>query len=126
MRGHPIDHPETVATATDRHPQSGTGLQAQAESGVGSMSCPNRESSRPKTSCRAGRDLLRAASAASLAVRCGTCTRKIPERSLVVCTLTGHGLKDPAIAIAQSSAPPLKIEARLTEVERLIAAEIGR
>jgi len=38
----------------------------------------------------------------------------------------GHGLKDPDIAIAQSSVPPLKVEAHLAEVERVIAEEIGR
>jgi threonine synthase len=130
VRGHPIDHPETVATAIRiGHPQSwDLALQAQAESGGWFDELSD-------TQILAAQRLLaeqegifcEPASAASLAGAMRDVTGgKIPEGSLVVCTLTGHGLKDPDIAIAQSSAPPLKVEARLTEVERVIAEEIGR
>jgi len=44
---------------------------------------------------------------------------KIGEGSTVVCTLTGHGLKDPDIAIAQS-AKPVTVDAELRAVERAI------
>ncbi|MGH8565815.1 MAG: threonine synthase [Gammaproteobacteria bacterium] len=129
VRGHPIDHPETVATAIQiGHPQSwDLALQAQAESDGWFDELSD-------TQILAAQRLLaeqegifcEPASAASIAGAMRDVTGgKIPERSLVVCTLTGHGLKDPDIAIAQSSAPPLKIEARLTEVERVIAEEIG-
>jgi threonine synthase len=43
----------------------------------------------------------------------------IPEGSTVVCTLTGHGLKDPDSAIAQSSKPFL-VEATRGAIEQLI------
>jgi threonine synthase len=130
LRGHPIDHPETVATAIRiGHPQSwDLALQAQAESDGWFDELSD-------TQILAAQRLLaeqegifcEPASAASLAGAMRDVTGgKIPEGSLVVCTLTGHGLKDPDIAIAQSSAPPLKIEARLAEVERVIAEEIGR
>ena len=45
---------------------------------------------------------------------------KIPENSLVVCTLTGHGLKDPDTAIKQSTAPVVKVEATLEKVKSAI------
>ena len=44
---------------------------------------------------------------------------KIGEGSVIVCTLTGHGLKDPDVAIAQS-AKPLTVDAELKAIERVI------
>jgi len=129
VRGHPIDHPETVATAIRiGHPQSwDLALQAQAESGgwFDELSDPEILAAQRLLAEQEG-IFCEPASAASLAGAMRDVQRgKIPAGSLVVCTLTGHGLKDPDIAIAQSSAPPLKIEARLAEVERVIAEEIG-
>jgi threonine synthase len=130
VRGHPIDHPETVATAIRiGHPQSwDLAFQAQAESGgwFDELSDPEILAAQRLLAEQEG-IFCEPASAASLAGAMRDVERgRIPAGSLVVCTLTGHGLKDPDIAIAQSSAPPLKIEARLTEVERVIAEEIGR
>ena len=45
---------------------------------------------------------------------------KIPEGSTIVCTLTGHGLKDPDTAIAQSTAPVVKINTEMEEVKKAI------
>ena len=45
---------------------------------------------------------------------------RIAEGSRVVCTLTGHGLKDPDTAIKQSSGPLIKIKAELGEVKKAI------
>lgn len=45
---------------------------------------------------------------------------KIPAGSTVVCTLTGHGLKDPDLAIRQSAAPVIQVEAELEEVKKVI------
>ena len=47
-------------------------------------------------------------------------TGKIPQGSSVVCTLTGHGLKDPDTAIKQSTAPLTAIEASLEQVKAAI------
>jgi hypothetical protein len=44
---------------------------------------------------------------------------KIGEGSVIVCTLTGHGLKDPDVAIAQS-AKPVTVDAELRAIERVI------
>jgi threonine synthase len=46
---------------------------------------------------------------------------KIPEGSIIVCTLTGNGLKDPDTAINQcASSRPVTIEASLDAVKRAI------
>ena len=45
---------------------------------------------------------------------------KIPAGSVVVCTLTGHGLKDPDLAIRQSAAPVIQVAAELEEVKKVI------
>ena len=48
---------------------------------------------------------------------------RIPAGSTIVCTLTGHGLKDPDTAIRQSP-PVLKIDATLEAVKRAIIENI--
>jgi threonine synthase len=45
---------------------------------------------------------------------------RIAEGSRVVCTLTGHGLKDPDTAIKQSSGPLIKVKAELGDVKKAI------
>ena len=45
---------------------------------------------------------------------------KIPAGSAVVCTLTGHGLKDPDLAMRQSAAPVIQVAAELEEVKKVI------
>jgi threonine synthase len=44
----------------------------------------------------------------------------IPENSLITCTLTGHGLKDPETAIQQSGGGVIEIPAELDAVKRAI------
>ena len=50
---------------------------------------------------------------------------KIPEGSLIVCTLTGHGLKDPDTAIKQSTSPVIRVEADLEQVKKAILGNIN-
>jgi threonine synthase len=47
-------------------------------------------------------------------------TGRSREGSSIVCTLTGHGLKDPDTAIAQSTRPLINVEAKLDQVKRAI------
>jgi threonine synthase len=49
---------------------------------------------------------------------------RIHEGSCIVCTLTGHGLKDPDIAIEQGSTPVITTDATLNEVEKAILDNI--
>ncbi|HIN18127.1 MAG TPA: threonine synthase, partial [Gammaproteobacteria bacterium] len=46
----------------------------------------------------------------------------IPDGSVIVCTLTGHGLKDPDTAIAQSPTPT-RVRADAAEVRAIILAD---
>jgi len=123
LRGHPVEHPETVATAIRiGNPQSwDKAWAAQRESGgwfdefsdEQILAVQKRLAEREGIFCEP-------ASAVSLAgalqdIESG----KIPAGSLVVCTLTGHGLKDPDTAIAQSS-KPVRVAAQRAAVERVI------
>ena len=50
---------------------------------------------------------------------------RIPAGSTVVCTLTGHGLKDPDTAIAQSTSPMLSVDAELGAVRDAILGNLA-
>jgi threonine synthase len=124
MRGHMVDNPETVATAIRiGHPQSWDyAWKVQKESGGWFDECSDAEilAAQKLLAEREG-VFCEPASATSLAgamrdVRNG----RIPDGSTIVCTLTGHGLKDPDTAIKQSTAPMVQIDAELDQVKRAI------
>ena len=46
-----------------------------------------------------------------------------PKAPRIVCTLTGHGLKDPDTAIKQSQGNVVSVEATLEEVRRVCLAQ---
>jgi len=124
LRRHMVDQPETVATAIRiGHPQSwDKAWVAQRESQGWFDECADEEILvAQKLLAEKEGIFCEPASATSIAgamrdIRNG----KIPEGSQIVCTLTGHGLKDPDIAIQQSTAPVVRIEATLDEVQRAI------
>ena len=106
--GHPVEHPETVATAIRiGHPASGDqALRARDESG-GRIDAVSDEAI-----LAAYRDLARlegvfcepASAAAVAGVRKAVADGTIDPSATIVCVLTGHGLKDPATAAAQAAA----------------------
>jgi threonine synthase len=124
MRGAMVDNPETVATAIRiGHPQSWeSAWKVKEESGGWFDECTDEEIlAAQKLLAEKEGVFCEPASATSLAgalrdVKNG----KIPEGSSIVCTLTGHGLKDPDTAIAQSTRPLVNVEARLDQVKRAI------
>ena len=124
LRGKMVDDPETVATAIRiGHPQSwDQAWIVNKESGGWFDECTDQEIlAAQKLLAEKEGIFCEPASAASLAgamrdIQSG----KIIANSTVVCTLTGHGLKDPDTAIAQSTAPVLKIEAKLEQVKKAI------
>ena len=124
LRGHFVDAPETVATAIRiGHPQSwDQAWQANKES-QGWFDELSDEEILAAQKLLAEREgiFCEPASAASVggALR-DLASAKIPAGSLVVCTLTGHGLKDPDIAIRQSGARRVNVDATLAAVERAI------
>ena len=124
MRGTMVDDPETVATAIRiGHPQSwNQAWTVNRESAGWFDECDDDEIlAAQKLLAEKEGIFCEPASATSLAgamrdIRSG----KIDANSTVVCTLTGHGLKDPDTAIDQSTGPVIKIEAELTEVKKAI------
>jgi threonine synthase len=128
LRGHMVDHPETIATAIRiGHPQSWDyAWKAQQESGGWFAECTDEEIlAAQKLLAEKEGIFCEPASAISIAgalrdIRSG----RIPAGSCVVCTLTGHGLKDPDTAIKQSVAPAIRIEAKLDSVKRAILDNI--
>ena len=124
MRGHMVDDPETVATAIRiGHPQSwDKAWNVQKESNGWFDECSDEEIlAAQKLLAEKEGVFCEPASATSLAgamrdIKSG----KIPEGSKIVCTLTGHGLKDPDTAIKQSTAPMLTVEANLDAVKHAI------
>lgn len=124
MRGKMVDEPETVATAIRiGHPQSwDQAWIVNKESGGWFDECTDDEIlATQKLLAEKEGVFCEPASATSLTgamrdIKSG----KIAENSTVVCTLTGHGLKDPDTAIAQSTGPMIKIAAKLDEVKKAI------
>jgi threonine synthase len=49
----------------------------------------------------------------------------IGEGTTIVCTLTGHGLKDPDTAIAQST-KPVVVDATRAAIERVIGENLPK
>jgi len=124
LRGHMVEDPETVATAIRiGHPQSwDKAWQASKESG-GWFAEFSDERILAAQKLLADHEgiFCEPASAISLAGAMEDIAGgRIGPGSKVVCTLTGHGLKDPDTAIQQSRAPVLTVEATLDAVSRAI------
>jgi len=103
--GHPVEHPETVATAIRiGNPASWyAATSAAAESGGGISAVSDDEILAAYRLLAEDEGVFcEAASAASVA---GLLKVGVREGSTVVCVLTGHGLKDPDLAITQISVP---------------------
>ena len=130
MRGHMVDDPETVATAIRiGHPQSwDKAWQVKEESGGWFDECSDEEIlAAQKLLAEKEGVFCEPASATSLAgalrdVKNG----KIPEGSTIVCTLTGHGLKDPDTAIKQSSSAVVTVDANLESVRDAIIQNMAQ
>jgi threonine synthase len=103
VRGHPIDHPETIATAIRiGNPASwGQAVEARDESGglIDAVSDAQILAAHRLLSAREG-IFVEPASAASVAgLLAAHASGLVPAGARVVCTVTGHGLKDPAWAL---------------------------
>ncbi|MCF6237039.1 MAG: threonine synthase [Gammaproteobacteria bacterium] len=130
MRGGPVADPETVATAIRiGHPQSwDKAWEAQKASNGWFDECSDDEilSAQKLLALKEG-IFCEPASATSLAgamrdIKSG----KISEGSKIVCTLTGHGLKDPDTAIEQSKTPLITIDATLDSVKHAILDNMAK
>ena len=124
IAGKMIDKPETVATAIRiGHPQSWEFAQAASkESGGWFNSFTDEEilKTQKLLSTKEGIFCEPASATSVTGALHDIDNGNIPEGSSVVCTLTGHGLKDPDIAIKQSKAELINIEANLDSVKSAI------
>ncbi len=129
LRGHPVENPETVATAIRiGNPQSwDKAVNAQQTSGGWFDEFSDEEilATQKLLAQREG-IFCEPASAISVAgalrdVQSG----KIPEGSQIACTLTGHGLKDPDTAIRQSGDQVRKVKAEMNAVKDAILSHLA-
>ena len=129
MRGHMVDNPETVATAIRiGHPQSWDyAWKASKESCGWFDECSDEEILAAQRMLTEKEGIFcEPASATSLAgalrdVQNG----KIPAGSSIVCTLTGHGLKDPDTAIKQCTEGVITVDASLEPVRDAILGNLS-
>ena len=129
ISGKMVDHPETIATAIRiGHPQSWDKAHAaQKESQGWFAACTDEEIlAAQKLLAQQEGVYCEPASAISLAgavrdIKSG----KIRPGSRVVCTLTGHGLKDPDIAIRECAGALIKIPAERGAVQKAILDRLG-
>ncbi len=120
VAGHPIDEPDTIATAIRiGRPASWYGATAAASESGGAIAAVTDAEILDAYRYLAQTESVfcEPASAASVA---GLLKSGVAEGSTVVCVLTGHGLKDPDIAISQI-AVPVTVDAE----SRAIRAELG-
>ena len=109
VRGEPVPHPETIATAIRiGAPASWAGAMTARDESNGRFAAVTDEeiiSAYRLLSAREG-VFVEPASAASVAGLLQSCADgTLPRGSLVVCTVTGHGLKDPDTALLAAPEP---------------------
>ncbi len=124
MRGEMVNDPDTVATAIRiGHPQSWDKAWVVREESDGWFDECTDEVILAAQKLLAEKEgiFCEPASATSLAgAMMDIESGKIPEGSKIVCTLTGHGLKDPDTAIEQSTRPLINVPATLEDVRKAI------
>ncbi|MGH9074762.1 MAG: threonine synthase [Acidimicrobiales bacterium] len=109
--GHPVEEPETIATAIRiGNPASWYSATAAASESGGSITSVTDQQILAAYRFLAEEESVfcEAASAASVA---GLMATGVPAGSSVVCVLTGHGLKDPDTAIGQIQRLPTVVDA---------------
>jgi len=125
VRGKPVEHPETIATAIRiGNPASWQqALQARDESGGLIEAVSDEEIMRAYAMLAQLEGIFcEPASAASVAGIIKLAQRGyFPEGATVVCTLTGHGLKDPDAAMRDAPAP-VTVDATEDAVRRALGA----
>ena len=105
VEGHPVEHPETIATAIRiGNPASWYGATAAASESGGAITAVTDDEILAAYRLLASEESVfcEPASAASVA---GLLKTGVEKGATVVCVLTGHGLKDPDRAIAEISVP---------------------
>lgn len=125
ISGAPVENPETVATAIRiGNPQSWAHAETAVRESGGHFDALEDAEILAAQKLLAEREgvFCEPASASSVAGALRDIKQgKIKQGSQVVCTLTGHGLKDPDVAIKQATAEPITVDASLSAVEQALA-----
>lgn len=121
VKGHPIENPETIATAIRiGNPASWKSAVAAAQESSGSISAVTDDEIVSAYKFCASKEgvFCEPASAASVAglLKYG---KEIPKGSSVVCVLTGHGLKDPDTAI-KSNVKPIEVPSNVDAIVKIL------
>ena len=124
VEGHPIEHPDTVATAIRiGNPASWDGAISAAKESHGLIDKVTDEEilHAYKTIARSDGIFVEPASAAPLAglIR-AVKENKIPPGSVVSATMTGHGLKDPDCALKTAGHEPVVVDPQTSAVMKVI------
>jgi threonine synthase len=129
LRGHPVAAPETVATAIRiGNPQSWELAWAASTESGGWFDEFSDQEILATQKLLAEQEGIFCEPASAVAVGGALKDLKsgrIPAGSTVVCTLTGHGLKDPDVAIAQSSASIVTVKADRNAVRDAITGDLA-
>jgi len=111
VAGHPIDHPETIATAIRiGNPASWKQALAARDDSGGRIDAVSDAQILDAHRILAAREgiFVEPASAASVAgLLAAARDGLVPAGATVVCTVTGHGLKDPAWALKDADGEPV-------------------
>lgn len=119
--GHPVDNPETIATAIRiGNPASWQGAENAAKESGGSIRSVSDEEILNAYKFIASSEgiFCEPASAASVAGLIKH-SSEILKDSIVVCVLTGHGLKDPDIAVSKSK-KPISVKTDAGEIAKIL------
>ncbi len=124
VRGHVIEHPETIATAIRiGNPASWDKAVTASKESEGTVDFVSDDEilDAHRMLARTEGLFVEPASAAGIAGIVKSKARgEIPQGSTVVVTVTGHGLKDPAMAIENSKAKPVVVEPEIDSVLEVI------
>ena len=120
VRGAPVENPETVATAIRiGNPASWEHAVKAATESSGAIDMVSDEEilDAQRLLARSAGIFVEPASAAGIAglLKCHTADN-IPKGSTVVVTVTGHGLKDPGVAVENSLSESTVVDANLNSV----------
>ncbi|MEC7695350.1 MAG: threonine synthase [Candidatus Thermoplasmatota archaeon] len=127
VRGEPIESPETIATAIRiGNPASWDLASRASEESSGAIDCVSDEEilDAHRLLARTEGLFVEPASAAGIAGIVKSKARgEIPEGSILVVTVTGHGLKDPGIAIDNANTKSVVVESDIESVLEAIGME---
>ena len=128
VSGAPVQRPETVATAIRiGNPQSWDLARAACDESGGWFDAFDDDEILAAQKLLAEKEGIFCEPASAVAI-CGALKDlergRIPAGSMIVCTLTGHGLKDCDAAIARSSEPVVSVKAERGAVRAAIVGDL--